>query len=176
MAYLNPDLSEINRTIGGISSVDKMVELLKTKGGARYEGGSRSPLIARELKVLTLRVEAAPGDAGLRRQRFDLIVNEILDSLEMENFKLAGTDLNAIARLDSEVFAKMSEDRTLYSTFGYIQRQPQRADFFIERFMRMYPKSERTAKLHATLARSTMKAAQYAKCAGIHSTLVLRYS
>ena len=44
MVYLNPDLSEINRTVGGISLPKKMVELLNTKGGAKFEGGSRSPL------------------------------------------------------------------------------------------------------------------------------------
>lgn len=164
MVYLNPDQSEINRTIGAISRVDKMVELLKTKGGAKYEGGSRSPLIARKLKTLTMQVNASPQDAELRRQRFELVVNEVLDSMSMENLALAQADLNAIARLDRQAYVRMTEERQLLSALRGLQAQPQRADYFITQFMRRFPKGERTAKLHAYVARSTMKAAQYRLC------------
>lgn len=164
MVYLNPDRSEINRTIGAISTVDKMVELLQTKGGAKYEGGSRSPLVALQLKTLTRQIEAAPADVSLRRQRFELVLDEILATLSMEHLELAQDDLNAIGRLDGEVYAQLAEDRQLFRTLKSIQSQPQRAGNFLLEFLGHFPQGERAAMLQAFLARTTMKAARYDQC------------
>lgn len=162
MVYLNADQSEINRTVGAISKVEKMVDLLKTKGGAKYEGGSRSPLVARQLKTLTMQIEAAPEDPELRIQRLDLVLNEVLDSLSLENLELAGEDLQAIGRLDRAAYTELVESRRLHAVLRAIQAQPELEEHYLRQFMQQFPQGERTSKLHAFAARATMKRARYA--------------
>ena len=62
-----------------------MVELLKTKGGAKFEGGSRQPLIDQQLADLAKQIEENPEDPELRRQR----VQEIRAALSNSKLVIA---------------------------------------------------------------------------------------
>ena len=162
MVFLNPDLTEINRTVGGISAPKKMVELLKTKGGARFEGGSRSPLIKRRLAKLEKEIEAAPSDVALRQQRLRLVLDAALDSTSMEQVDIARDDLTTISRLDRGALAKVEEEQELLKTLDAIKTSPKFADFYAGRFIEAFPESKRIGRLYVFLARTTMKKAQYA--------------
>ena len=165
MIYLNADQTEINRTIGGISTVDKMVDLLKTKGGAKFEGGSRSPLLDKQLAALNKQIEESPEDAELRKQRIQLILDASLDSGKTDKLSVVGEDITSLSLLDSKAVATLKEEMQLYSMLNAIKVNPQFTDYYSGQFVKAFPTSERTGKLYAFLAHNSMKDARYSETA-----------
>jgi len=163
MVYLNPDLSEINRTVGGISLPKKMVELLNTKGGAKFEGGSRSPLFKGRLAKLEKEIEAAPSDVALRQQRLQIVLDAILESASVEQLPIVKEDVAMITRLDRVAFDEVEEERELVKVLHQSNTAPKFTSFYSDRFIKAFPKSARISKLHVYLAHTTMKKALYAE-------------
>lgn len=175
MIYLNPDLSEINRTVGGISTTKKMVELLNTKGGARFEGGSRSPLIKRRLEKLEKEIAAAPDDIELRQQRLRLVLDAMLDSTSMEQLDIVKEDLNLISRLDRDAISELKEDVELVRTLDAIKTSPKFASFYADRFIKSFPESQRVGKVYVFLAHTTLKKAQYVETSKYMTTYLTQF-
>ena len=163
IVYLNPDLSEINRTVGGISTVKKMVELLNTKCGARFEGGSRSPLIKRRLAKLEKEIETVPSDVALRQQRLRLVLDAVLDSTSMEQLDIVKQDLAVISQQDRSAFAELKEEVELLRTLDAIKTSPKFTGFYADRFIKSFPQSKRVSRVYVFLAHTSMRKARYAE-------------
>lgn len=161
LIYLNPDASEVNRTVGAVKTAEQMIELLETKGGATFQGGATSLAVQGKISQISDQIKSEPNNVEFRTSRFSLILDQAIYKVTEENLTLAFDDYRVISRLDPNSGIKLQEDLMYLQTLMMVERSPQNRTQYLEQFESQYPASQRLSSIWVVLAKEAMKAADY---------------
>ncbi len=175
LVYLNPDTTEINRTVGAVSSARKMIELLETKGGAKFAGGMSSLAAQGEINQLSKQIQADPGNLELRKKRFATILDQAVYQVTRENLALAAVDHRIILASDEDARRSMEEDQTFLRILSSVQRRPEFKTAYFENFEQQFPDSKRLKLVWVVSAKDSMKRADYESTTSHMKKYMARY-
>ena len=175
LVYLNPDATEINRTVGAVTSVEQMIELLETKGGAKFAGGATSLAAQGEINRLSEQIEADPTNSDLRKKRFELILDQAIYQVARENLNVALQDYRVLVRSDRAARQALQEDYSFLRILTSIERRPEFKLQYLGNFEESFPNSKRLATIWVVSAKDAMQKADYKTSAANMKKYMVRF-
>ena len=175
LVYLNADLTEINRTIGAVSTVEQMIELLETQGGAKFAGGATSLAAQGEIIRLTKQIAADSDNLELLKQRFALILDQAVHQVSLDNLNIAYHDYRNILQRDSGSTDSMREDYAFLRTLMMSESRPQFREQYLTQFETQYPQSQRLGAIWVDSAKRSMRKAKYTATAAVMKKYIARF-